>query len=117
MFSTKVEDSFILDGGPKNISTTDHLTDAMAELCLNGTQRPVNPHRQRLLSAAAPQPQVDAKNRKEAPKAAAKAAAKGKAKAKAKACAVSASKKKADGEEVKALYNNAKKQYMAGFLN
>ena len=91
----------------------------MAELCLNGTQRPVNPHRQRLLSAAARQPQVDAKNRKEAPKAAAKAAAKGKlqAKAKAKACAVSASKKKADGEEVKALYNNAKKQHMAGFLD
>eukprot|EP00435_Cladocopium_sp_Y103_P048838 s1400_g14.t1 len=85
-------------------------------MCMEKPQQPVNPHRQRLLSAASRAAKVDSKpNEKpegaaapKKPKAKAKAAAKTKATAKVKNVQV-----KADAQDA---YNNAKKAFMTGFL-
>ena len=90
-------------------------------MCLGKLQQPVNPHRQRLLSAAARDAKVDNKPKEagdakvpKKPKAKAKSQGKAKSQAKAKAPKVK------DVHEVQAAahtaYNNAKTAFMTGFL-
>lgn len=98
-------------------AVTKHLPAHLASKCLGALQRPVNPHRQRLLSAAAREAKVD-KVKPDADKATAKTKAKAKAKT-----AVKKPKKaepKVEVSEVKnnakIMYNTAKKAFMERFL-
>ena len=95
---------------PTALSTTQHLTDAVATKCLRGKQAFINPHAQRLLCASLRPVKCEPKAAK--PKAAAKckAAAKGKAQAKAAGKAKAKAKAKASpSPHQQAVRDNAKK--------
>lgn len=121
------KEEFYIKDPSKTTSTNQHLPDHLATMCLEKLQRPVNPHRQRLLSAAARVAKVDNKPKEpegatgpKKPKAKAKGEAKSKARAKSKAPAKAVPKVKGVQAQVQAdahaAYNNAKKAFMTGFL-
>ena len=110
---------------PKTIPNNVHLPDHLANMCLEPMQKPVNPHRQRLLAASSRAAKVDIDG-KAAPKSKGKAKAKNgeekkeakpKAKAKAKAKAKSQCKKVEMKTSAKDVYTNAKKAFMEAFLD
>lgn len=90
-----------------------HLPAHLASKCLGALQQPVNPHRQRLLSAAAREAKVD-KAKPETDK------AKPKAKAKTTAKKTKRAEAKVEVADTKInaqiLYSTAKKEYMQKFL-
>lgn len=97
-----------------NTAPTNGLPEVLATMCLNAKQQPLNPHKQRLLSAAARVAKVD-------PGAGAKpkeAKAKGKAKAAPKKKDTSQVKvtSKKDSDECQKAYSDAKKKFMDEFL-
>lgn len=98
-----------------NTAPTNGLPEVLATMCLNARQQPLNPHKQRLLSAAARVAKVD-------PGAGAKpkeTKAKGKAKAASKKPKDTSQVKvtsKTDSDEYQKAYSDAKKSFMDGFL-
>jgi len=118
------KDSFVLKFPHEEISTTEHLPDHLANMCVQATQTPLNPHRQRLLAASARKAKVPSGPGGPAVEAAKKPQTKSKAKAKAKAKAtpkVSAAPKAptCQTEVQKAArdaYQTARKSFMDKFL-
>lgn len=115
-------------------SASEHLPQEVALLCAGGPQKPLNPHRQKLIAAAARKPTVpESKDVKESkPKQAAKSKAKAKAKPAAKAKAktkptpkgkaktsvkVTEARPNPNGrEDARVAYNTAKNEFMASLL-
>ena len=86
-------------------------------MCANAVQKPINPHRQKLLAASKRpgQGRVGQRSRNRAvasPKPKAKAKCKAKAKAAPKVPKVAAAPKKEDTDQYKDSYNTAKKAFM-----
>ena len=99
-----------------NTAPTNGLPEDLATMCLNAKQQPLNPHKQRLLSAAARVAKVDpgAGSKQKEPK------AKGKAKAAAKKPKEPSQVKvtsKTDRDEYQKAYSGAKKKFMDGLLD
>lgn len=103
------KDAFYVKAPSKSTAAMG-LPNNFAAMCLVAQQAPLNPHAQRLVSAAARGAKVDPeKASPNAPKA--KAKAKGKARAKAKAKV-----QVSEGKSAAEIYSKAKKDFFDGFL-
>jgi hypothetical protein len=124
------KDPFYLKLPTKTVSNdASHLPDHLAKMCAGALQKPINPHKQRLLAASKRAAKVETAAgeapSETTPKAKAKAKAKGKASAKNKAAKAKAVPKvkavKASDAEIREKaqkdYNEAKKGFFEKFLD
>ena len=115
------KDSFVLKFPREEISTTEHLPDHLANMCIGATQTPLNPHRQRMLAASARKPKVPSAGGPAEEGAKPKGRGKAKAKAKATPKVSAAPKEPSRQAEVQRAaresYQTAKKNFMDKLLS